>query len=376
MVGETRDTAPEKSQVDCDLMNELATHIRSLITANGPMTIASYMDLALQHPEHGYYRQHDPLGKDGDFITAPEISQMFGEMIGLWCADVWRKLGQPDRFVLLELGPGRGTLMQDALRATAKVPGFHQALQLHMLESNLTLRKIQQEKLIVHLPIYLDNLSQLPDLPTIVIANEFFDALPVRQFEKTFQGWNERWITVEQDKLAFIHLPLDAIMSQLIPENLREANPGTFYEVSMPSTAIMRNLAKHIVRNGGAVLAIDYGFAEAAGQPTLQAVANHTYVDVLSNPGAVDLTSHVDFGLLQRVVSGQGARVVSPVGQGEFLQTLGIDLRAAQLKQHATPQQAGDIDAALKRLTGPSDMGNLFKVLAITSAQLSTPVGF
>lgn len=357
-------------------MANLLTHIRSVIAAQGPLTIASYMELALQHPQHGYYRQHDPLGTEGDFITAPEISQMFGEMIGLWCADVWRQMDQPEKFVLLELGPGRGTLMQDALRATAKIQGFHEAAQLHLIESNETLRKTQQEKLVEHLPIYIDDITQVPALPVIAIANEFFDALPIRQFEKTFQGWCERLVTVENEKLVFTHVPLDAMLAQLIPENLREANPGVFYEVSLLSTSIMRQLAKHVVRHNGAALVVDYGFAEASGQPTLQAVANHKYVDVLSNPGAVDLTAHVDFNLLRTVSLGQGSNVLGPIGQGEFLQALGIDLRAAQLKQHAAPQQAADIDVALHRLTDPAEMGSLFKVLAVSLPQFSTLAGF
>jgi NADH dehydrogenase [ubiquinone] 1 alpha subcomplex assembly factor 7 len=328
----------------------------------------------LQYPDYGYYRRRNPIGREGDFITAPEISQMFGEMIGLWCADVWRQMGQPDKFVLVELGPGRGTLMQDALRATAKVPGFHQALQLYLLESSETLRKIQQEKLVEHLPIYIDDLTQLPDLPLIVMANEFFDALPIRQFEKTFQGWCERMVTVDKNQLGFTLRPLDAMLLQLIPENLREANPGVFFEVSMPSTAILRHLAKHIARNGGAALIIDYGFTEPSGQPTLQAVSKHQYTDVLDDPGEVDLTAHVDFSLLKTVASGQGTIVWGPMGQGEFLQNLGIALRAAQLKQHA--DQANAIDTALKRLTDPTEMGNLFKVLAVTSSRINSVAGF
>lgn len=357
-------------------MNQLAEHIKDLIKSKGPITIAGFMELVLQHPEYGYYRRHDPLGQRGDFITAPEISQMFGEMIGLWCAEMWRQMGQPEHFILLELGPGRGTLMQDALRATAKVPGFCQALQLHFMESNETLRKLQQEKLIDHLPIYIDDISQLPDAPIIVIANEFFDALPIRQFEKTFQGWCERAVSVNEHDLVFTHVPADAMLTQLIPESLREANPGTFYEVSLPSTSIMRQLSKHIARNGSGFLVIDYGFLEACGQPTLQALANHKFVDVLSNPGEVDITAHVDFGLLRTVASGQGLNVTGPIGQGEFLQNLGIELRASQLKLHATPQQAEAIDVGLKRLIDASEMGTLFKVLAVTSSQLSTPAGF
>jgi len=357
-------------------MGELFAHICSLIEKNGPISVASYMELALQHPEFGYYRRHDPLGKTGDFVTAPEISQMFGEMIGLWCADVWRQMDKPKKFILLEMGPGRGALMQDALRATAKIAGFHQAMKLCLIESNATLQKMQQEKLVEYKPDYTLDLMQLPALPMIVIANEFFDALPIRQFEKNFQGWCERLVAVENNTLVFTPWPIDPLLAQLIPPELREATPGAVYEVSLPSLSIIRVLAQHVASHGGAALVVDYGFVEPFGQPTLQAVSNHQYASVLTRPGEVDLTAHVDFAALSAMAMAQGTHVSGPVGQGEFLQSLGIDLRAVQLKQRTTPLQAKEIDTALHRLTDPSQMGSLFKVMAITSSQLSSLAGF
>jgi NADH dehydrogenase [ubiquinone] 1 alpha subcomplex assembly factor 7 len=358
------------------IVGALLAHICELIRKNGPLSVADYMELALQHPEFGYYRHGDPLGLAGDFITAPEVSQMFGEMIGLWCADVWRQMGAPDKFALVELGPGRGTLMQDALRAMGKISGFHQAMQLCLMESSETLRKEQQKKLSDHEPRYIDNLSQLPDLPTLVIANEFFDALPVRQFEKTFQGWHERLVTLDGGRLAFTTRQLDAPMLMLIPGPMRDAPPGTVYEISMPALVMMRDLARHIAGQGGAALVIDYGYAESDGKPTLQAVSGHTYADALAAPGEADITTHVDFGALQKAAQIQNVTVQGPVAQGEFLQTLGIELRAAQLKRHATPEQAKDIDAALHRLTDASQMGSLFKAIAIASPLLSELPGF
>jgi NADH dehydrogenase [ubiquinone] 1 alpha subcomplex assembly factor 7 len=334
------------------------------------------MELALQHPEHGYYRQHDPLGKDGDFVTAPEISQMFGEMLGLWCADTWQQMGKPDKFVMLEMGPGRGTLMDDALRATSKIGGFHESMQLVLMESNETLRKLQQDKLGDYRPNYIEHLTDLPALPALAIANEFLDALPIRQFEKTFQGWCERLVTLEDGKLSFTPWPLEPMLIKLIPEALREGNIGTIYEVSPPSLGVVRTLAKHVVKHGGAALFIDYGFVEASGQPTLQAVSRHEYTDALMRPGEIDLTAHVDFSTLKFVAQTEGAFVAGPLGQGDFLQALGIDLRAVQLKQRTTAKQATDIDAGLQRLTDPAEMGVLFKAMAVASPQLGALAGF
>ncbi|MDX2027077.1 MAG: SAM-dependent methyltransferase [Alphaproteobacteria bacterium] len=357
-------------------MAGLGNVIRELIGKRGSISVADYMDLVLQHPEHGYYRHGDPLGQTGDFITAPEISQMFGEMIGLWCADVWRQMGKPEKFVLLELGPGRGTLMQDALRATAKITGFQQGMTLCLLESSGHLRKAQQEKLSDYKIHYIDDLASMPALPVLAIANEFFDALPIRQFEKTFQGWCERRVTLKDDELIFTLSPHDAALDMFIPQALREANPGTVHEASLASLAVLKTLSRHIAQHGGAALVIDYGYVEPPGAATLQAVAGHKTVDVLSSPGDVDVTAHVDFAVLKNVGLAQNVSILGPIGQGEFLRALGLELRAMQLRQTATPQQVDDINSALHRLTDSSQMGTLFKVMAVMSPQLSELPGF
>jgi NADH dehydrogenase [ubiquinone] 1 alpha subcomplex assembly factor 7 len=357
-------------------VTKLATYIRTLTEKTGAISVADYMHLALQHPEFGYYRHGNPLGQGGDFITAPEVSQMFGEMVGLWCADIWQKMGKPETFVLLEMGPGCGTLMQDALRATAKLSGFQSALKLHLLESSETLRASQREKLAAHNPIHITDLTELPALPLITIANEFFDALPIRQFEKSFHGWCERLVTTTDDKLSFSLSQPDEAILLLIPERLREANPGTVFELSPQSLHLMHHLAKYINQRGGAALVIDYGYAEPDGNPTLQAVANHKYSDVLANPGEADITALVDFNLLRTAAMTRSAVAFGPVPQGEFLQTLGIEVRADQLKRTATPEQVKAIDTALHRLTDNAEMGCLFKVLAITSPSLSEVPGF
>ncbi len=355
-------------------MNPLFDHIRALIEKNGPISIARYMDLALQHPEHGYYRKGDPVGSGGDFITAPEISQMFGELIGLCFAEAWKDMHKPDPFVLCELGPGHGTLMQDALRATAKIQGFHTAMELYLLESNESLRKMQTEKLAEHDSVYVDEIVW--KLPAFIIANEFLDALPIRQFEMTAQGWCERLITVDGEELEFVLSPHDPAFLLFIPQEQREAPVGTVHEISLPGLTLIRQIAQQVVVHGGAALIIDYGYAVPPGKGTFQAVSHHRQADVLEHPGEVDLTAHVDFAALRTIAQAQGALVLGPVGQGEFLQTLGIEMRALQLKYNALPEQARVIDAALHRLTDAAEMGSLFKVMAIVSPQLGKLAGF
>lgn len=350
---------------------ELDAIIRDLIAKNGPLSVADYMQLALQHPAHGYYMKGDPLGVAGDFTTAPEISQIFGELLGAWCADMWRRLGKPDPFVLLEMGPGRGTLMQDALRATQKVDGFQKAMRLALLETNATLKEAQEARIGQFHPGYLTDMAALPDMPVIAMANEFFDALPIRQYVRTNGAWHERMIACEGDALTFV---LDKTPSPLpLPED------KDFFEVAPLGLTLMQTLASHIATHRGAALVVDYGYVNAGGTNTLQAVSGHAPAPVLERAGAVDLTAHVDFTALKLAAEKGGSHVPEIVTQGSFLQALGIDLRAWQLKMHASGEQALAIDAAVSRLTGsstPEQMGTLFKVMAVVSKEQRDVPGF
>ena len=356
-------------------MTPLAEIIAQRIRLQGPITIAEYMALALGHPEHGYYRRADPLGEAGDFITAPEISQMFGELIGLWCAEIWRLMGAPAQFNLVELGPGRGTLMADALRAAKVLPGFNEALAIHLVETSPALQRRQEEALTGHPVTWHDNFGGVPAGPTILIANEFFDALPIHQFERTTDGWRERQVTLAGDQFALMLSANRSPAEVLIPEILRLTAPAhAVVEVSPASVSTMTAIAQRLEHHGGAAIVIDYGHAAPGAGETLQAVRRHTFHDVLADPGSADLTAHVDFSALAAAAHPHAA-IHGPVRQEDFLKGLGIELRAGQLRQHATKDQARDIEAALHRLIDPAEMGTLFKVLVACDRGLAAPPG-
>ena len=309
----------------------------------------------------------DPLGARGDFITAPEISQMFGELIGLWMAAVWKQMGAPDRIRIVELGPGRGTLMNDALRAVQVVPGFRDALTLHLVEISPVLRA-QQERTLNALPSvsWHAALEEVPKGPAIVVANEFFDALPINQAVKIDGGWHERQIEIDANgNLAFTvaREPLPHF-EQLLPPAVREAPEPSIFEWRADTVAM--ELGRRIADDGGAALVIDYGHVESATGETLQAVGQHAYANPLTAPGTIDLTAHVDFQALARAVEAMGANAFGPIEQAQFLRRLGIETRAAALKAKATSRAAADIDSGLARLIGRgrTGMGALFKVAA------------
>jgi NADH dehydrogenase [ubiquinone] 1 alpha subcomplex assembly factor 7 len=354
----------------------LAELLARRIAADGPLTIAAYMAEALGHPAHGYYITRDPLGATGDFTTAPEISQMFGEMIGAWCAERWQAMGRPDPVLLVELGPGRGTLMADALRVLERVPGLATALRLHLVETSPALRARQRAALGARPAHWHDRLDSVPDGPLLLVANEFFDALPIRQLVRTEAGWAERCVGLAPDGrgLAFVHDGATAPL--LVPPALRDAPAGSVVELCPAGAAVAAAIGARLAAAGGAALIIDYGYAGPACGDTLQAVRAHRHADILAEPGLADLTAHVDFAALARAAEGAGCRGHGPVGQGDFLKALGIGLRAEQLRRLATPAQARDIEAALARLTGDDQMGRLFKVLALTDAGASVPAGF
>ncbi len=337
------------------------------------MSIASYMALALTHPRSGYYTGKDPLGSAGDFITAPEISQMFGELVGFFLVNVWQQMGEPKSFTLLELGPGRGTLMQDALRVAAKAEGFTDACHLQLFESNPALRAQQQERLGQYNPYWASEIDAVAEDPLLVVANEFFDALPIRQFVKRTQGWHERQVGLRDGKRAFGLSPLP-IPDTAMPEAIRDAEAGAIYEVSLAAADVVQKLGARIREHRGVLLAIDYGHALTQTGETLQAVGRHAFVDPLEAPGEVDLSAHVDFGALGRVAADLGLTVEKLSTQRDFLGALGIVERATALAR-ANPDKVDEIGAALRRLTAPEEMGTLFKVFCAHSGDLEL-VGF
>jgi len=357
-------------------MTALFDIIKTEIEAQGPITVARYMELALGHSEYGYYMKQDPFGEQGDFITAPEISQMFGEMIGLWACVVWQAMGSPDPLNLVEVGPGRGTLMADALRATQMVEDFEDAARVWLVETSPALREIQKKTMTptMMMPAWRDRFEDIGAGPLIVWGNEFFDALPVRQYVRADDGWRERLVGLndEGDGLEYV-VSEDTIDANLIPEDLRGAAPGSIYEDQAPSRAVMTEIAKRIVKHGGAALFIDYGHGEHAIGETLQALKSHDFADVLKNPGDQDITAHVDFAQLAEAAAAAGAEVLGPVPQGAFLERLGMRQRADTLMMSATPEQMQEIDAAYQRLTDAEHMGALFKVMAIVPPGFGVP---
>lgn len=360
-------------------MTALADRIHRTIRLTGPMTVADYMAAALSDPEHGYYagnRGRAPIGECGDFVTAPEVSQMFGELIGLWCADRWHAMGAPDRVRLVELGPGRGTMLSDALRAARGVSGFAAAIDLHLVETNPTLRDVQKVVLRDAAPEWHADLTTVPDGPTLLVANEFFDALPIHQYVGTEDGWRERMISAgPEGGLMFSAAPGPTPSSALLRVLDTPPAPGNVAEISPAAITLASMVGARLAEAPGSALIVDYGRSGMIGD-SLQAVGGHEFRDVLSPPGSVDLSAHVDFAAISRAAGEAGATTYGPTGQGAFLRQLGIETRAAALKQAATPSQAQDIEAALARLTSPDQMGTLFKALAVTSPGQSIPPGF
>jgi SAM-dependent MidA family methyltransferase len=343
------------------------------IRQHGPMSIATYMGLCLTHPRHGYYTGGDPLGRRGDFVTAPEISQMFGELLGFFLVNLWQQMGEPRSFTLLELGPGRGTLMADLLRAATRAPGFADALHLQLFETNPDLRKQQEIRLGGYAPFWQDEIDAVADDPLLVVANEFFDAIPIQQFVRAGEHWHERQVGVVEGRRAFGLSPVP-IAPAALPEAVRDATDGAVFEISPARGDVVTGLSRVIARQGGALLAIDYGYGETQTGETLQAVFDHAFADPLAHPGEADLSAHVDFAALGRTARAAGLAVDPLAGQGEFLLRLGIAERAATLAK-ANPGEADAIAAALRRLVAREEMGELFKVFCAHSPGLQ-PAGF
>jgi NADH dehydrogenase [ubiquinone] 1 alpha subcomplex assembly factor 7 len=355
-------------------MTALEREIRELIEAEGPIPVSRYMTLCTAR----YYATRDPFGAGGDFTTAPEMSQIFGELIGLWCAELWRLMGEPSPVRLVELGPGRGTLMADLLRAAKVVPAFRAALEVHLVETSPVLVERQRKTLAPSsTPLHWHaDTETLPAGPLLALANEFVDALPVDQLVKTEDGWHQRRIRMKNGRLAFglDPAPLPGIENKL-PAHLRPSPPGAVFERRdlMP----VRDIARRIAAHGGAALVIDYGHARSGFGETLQAVRGHRFADPLDSPGEADLTAHVDFEALAAAAEEQGAEVHGPLTQGIFLRRLGIELRAEKLKYGKDADTRAAIDAGIARLIEPSPgMGELFQALAFAHRDLRALPGF
>ncbi|MCT8161998.1 class I SAM-dependent methyltransferase [Pseudoruegeria sp. SHC-113] len=353
-------------------MSALKQILIDRIRAGGPISLADYMAECLMHPEHGYYSTRDPFGAGGDFTTAPEISQMFGELCGLSLAQAWLDQGAPSPFLLVELGPGRGTLMADLLRATKGVPGFHAAMRLHLVEASPVLRGAQRTALEGFDVQWHESLADVPLGPIFLIANEFFDALPLRQFERAAEGWSERLVGLSEDGTLSFGLSRPAPIA-VLDGRLEDTRPGDLVEVSSAGRAIAGEIAERIARAGGAALIVDYGDWRSLGD-TLQALRGHAPTDPLTAPGQADLTAHVDFETLAQAAAGK-ADISRLTPQGIFLERLGLTARAQALAKGLAGEALTAHVAAHRRLAHPDEMGRLFKVLAMVPQGALMPPG-
>jgi len=347
----------------------LSERLARQIEAGGPISVAHFMGEANQH----YYATRDPLGMDGDFTTAPEISQMFGELIGLCLADVWMRSGRRPGALYAELGPGRGTLAADALHAMERAA---LAPRLHFVETSPVLRE-RQRALLPHI-VHHDGIEQLPETgPLLVVANEFFDALPVRQCIRVQDEWRERVVLANRSEEGIRFIPAVGYrrIESGLPAIAAMADDGHIIETPLAGAEAAYALAHRIAKQGGAAIVVDYGYEGPAIGDTLQAVRDHQFADPFADPGEVDLTAHVDFTMIGNMARQAGLRVLGPVGQGAFLGELGIDARAAQLAQ-ASPERAEEVEAARLRLTSPDAMGTLFKAMAWVHPAWADPAGF
>jgi len=347
----------------------LKRKLQLLIEANGPMTVADYMAHCLGDPVHGYYMTRDPFGAGGDFTTAPEVSQMFGEIVGAWLSEAWRMSGRPSPARLVELGPGRGTLMADILRVTKHAPDFRRAITVHLVETSPALQARQNEALAQPdmAVSWHSHFVDVPDGPLFLVANEFFDALPIRQFVENEGQWRERVIGVGgEGDLVFGY---GAAMPQIKPTGF----DGAFLELRPAADSLAASIARRIAERGGAALIVDYGHADSAFGDTLQAVTGHRFADPLAAPGEADLTAHVDFAALSQSARAAGAAIHGPMTQRDFLLSLGLLERACRLGANADNEAQAMLNAAIDRLTGSDQMGALFKVLALTQDGVQPP---
>jgi SAM-dependent MidA family methyltransferase len=346
----------------------LEAMIAGMIRDDGPMAIDQYMTLCLSHPEHGYYVKRDPFGPEGDFITSPEVSQMFGELLGIWCAQAFQAIGAPDKVNLIELGPGRGTLMSDILRAAKVMPEFARALSVHLAETSPVLRAVQEQLLGTEVTWH-GGLTTLPGGASLIIANEFMDALPIRQFEFRNGHWMERRVGLGGDG----RLKLGLVPSG---QSFGSQPEGTVIETSPSRETLARAIGARLAAWPGAALIVDYGHLKSAPGDTLQAVRAHHHCGILDRPGESDLTSHVNFEAISAAFADAGAAVHGPMTQRRFLLAMGLEARAAALSRNAPERKREIIHRSVERLAGEAQMGNLFKVLAAVTPGIAAPYPF
>jgi NADH dehydrogenase [ubiquinone] 1 alpha subcomplex assembly factor 7 len=363
-------------KLSAQLESPLAARLRESIARHGPISVHNYMQACLADARGGYYLTRQPIGRDGDFVTAPEISQVFGELLGVWIASVWHAMGEPAAIVA-ELGPGRGTLTGDALRVFAKAPRMLANIRVALVETSPVLRE-GQRALLSGTPIHVewyDRVEDLPKGPLILIANEFIDALPVRQFVRQPGAWHERCVALGEDG-SFTFSAGAPLAASALPRDLGEADDGAIFETRPAVPALVAHLAARASEAPVSALFVDYGHAETGFGDTLQAVRQHRFADPLALPGEADLTAHVDFAALKATAETHGLDAYGPMPQGEFLLRLGLELRCERLSHHATAEQQAAIKAGAARLADPRQMGVLFKMLALQSSGLAPPPPF
>ncbi|OBQ70096.1 class I SAM-dependent methyltransferase [Mesorhizobium erdmanii] len=354
-------------------MTRLKTRIVDLIEALGPLPVNEYMALCLFDPADGYYTTREPFGAAGDFVTAPEISQMFGELVAVWLYQAWAAIGRPMPVTVAEIGPGRGTLMKDMLRTLSRLdPDLANGAAFVMVETSPRLAEIQKQTLgaTPFTVQWHETIETLPHQPLLIVGNELFDAIPIRQFVRAGTGWRERMVGLDDDNALSFFAGAGSVDATLLPVDAAEAPQGAIVEVAPARTALMAAIAERMARNGGAGLFLDYGHLQPGVGDTLQALRRHHHEDVLANPGEADITSHVDFAALAAVARGHGLDVHLST-QGYFLLGMGILERAGRLGADAGQAARDEISSAVERLAGPQAMGELFKVLAVMPRSVS-----
>lgn len=350
----------------------LKSRLEDQIRRNGPLTIADYMSACLFDPEFGYYRRAKTIGANGAFTTAPEMTQMFGELIGLFLARSWLDQGEPSPLTIAELGPGRGVMMADILRSATKVSDICNAANLVLLESSPTLRDVQSKRLSQYQPVWIDRIKEFPDQPLFLVANEFFDALPIRQFRRTPTGWNEIVVDLGEQGLKFSER--NCLTESFVLRNrLQDTDVGDIVEIRPDADAIVQQICELMALHGGTALIIDYGNAPSLGD-TVQSVINHVYTDIFDQPGKADITAHVDFGAIRKVASTVACTEI--VEQGIWLERMGMKQRTQILAQSMEEDKLRQHLASYRRLTHRQEMGSLFKVMALYPKNAPLPAGF